>query len=30
VRSRWAVLNQQHEPVLTMEGWGMFGRRPVA
>lgn len=30
VRSRWEVLNQRHEPVLTMEGWGMFGRRPEA
>ena len=30
VRSRWEVLNQLHEPVLTMEGWGMFGRRPAA
>ncbi len=29
VRSRWEVLNQQHQPVLTMEGWGMFGRRPA-
>ena len=30
VRSRWEVHNQLHEPVLTMEGWGMFGRRPAA
>jgi acyl dehydratase len=30
VRSRWEVLNQLDEPVLTMEGWGMFGRRPAA
>ena len=30
VRSRWEVRNQHGEPVLTMEGWGMFGRRPVA
>jgi acyl dehydratase len=28
VRSRWQVLNQRHEAVLAMEGWGMFGRRP--
>lgn len=27
VRSRWTVLNQRDEPVLTMEGWGMFRRR---
>jgi ornithine cyclodeaminase len=30
VRSRWEVLNQQRETVLTMEGWGMFGRRHSA
>jgi acyl dehydratase len=30
VRSRWEVLNQQHEIVLSMEGWGMFRRRPTA
>jgi acyl dehydratase len=29
VRSRWEVRNQHDEPVLTMEGWGMFRRRPV-
>jgi acyl dehydratase len=29
VRSRWEVLNQRAETVLTMEGWGMFGRRPA-
>lgn len=29
VRSRWEVLNQRGETVLTMEGWGMFGRRPA-
>ena len=29
VRSRWEVLNQRTETVLTMEGWGMFGRRPA-
>jgi len=28
VRSRWVVLNQRHEDVMTMEGWGMFRRRP--
>mgnify|MGYP003425517680 CR=1 FL=1 len=28
VRSRWVVLNQQREEVMTMEGWGMFRRRP--
>jgi len=27
VRSVWAVFNQQDEQVLSMEGWGMFGRR---
>ena len=27
VRSRWHVLNQDAEVVLTMEGWGMFRRR---
>ncbi len=30
VRSRWLVRNQHDEPVLTMEGWGMFRRRDVA
>jgi len=29
VRSRWEVRNQRAETVLTMEGWGMFGRRPA-
>jgi acyl dehydratase len=29
-RSRWEVLNQHREVVLSMEGWGMFGRRPQA
>ena len=28
VRSRWEVMNQRSETVLTMEGWGMFARRP--
>jgi acyl dehydratase len=30
VRSRWHLRNQHDEPVLTMEGWGMFRRRDVA
>lgn len=30
VRSRWEVRNQRDEPVLTMEGWGMFRRRSPA
>ena len=29
VRSRWQVMNQNDEVVLTMEGWGMFRRRPA-
>ena len=29
VRSEWAVFNQADEQVLSMEGWGMFGRRVV-
>lgn len=28
VRSRWQVLNQHGDVVLSMEGWGMFRRRP--
>ena len=28
-RSAWTVFNQHSEPVLTMEGWGMFRRRPA-
>ncbi len=28
VKSRWEASNQRGEVVLTMEGWGMFGRRP--
>jgi acyl dehydratase len=28
VKSRWEAVNQKGELVLTMEGWGMFGRRP--
>lgn len=27
VHSRWEMRNQNEEPVLTMEGWGMFLRR---
>ena len=30
VRSSWEVLNQADEIVMTMEGWGMFGRRESA
>jgi acyl dehydratase len=30
VRSRWTVRNQRDEDVMTMEGWGMFLRRPAA
>ena len=26
----WTVRNQHQDPVLTMEGWGMFGRREPA
>ncbi len=29
VQSQWEVINQQREPVLSMSGWGMFGRRPA-
>lgn len=29
VHTRWAVLNQHDEPVMTMEGFGMFRRRPA-
>lgn len=29
VKSRWEAVNQRGELVLTMEGWGMFGRRPA-
>lgn len=28
VRSQWEALNQRGEAVLSMEGWGMFRRRP--
>jgi len=27
VRSQWEVRNQHGDTVMTMEGWGMFGRR---
>ena len=30
VRCRWEGLNQRDEIVLTMEGYGMFGRRHPA
>jgi acyl dehydratase len=30
VKSRWEAVNQAGEMVMTMEGWGMFGRRPAA
>lgn len=30
VLSKWEVLNQHREPALTMQGWGMFGRRVPA
>jgi acyl dehydratase len=28
IRSKWEVLNQDDAVVLSMLGWGMFGRRP--
>jgi acyl dehydratase len=28
VKHRYEAVNQEGETVLTMEGWGMFGRRP--
>jgi len=28
VRTRWEGVNQRGELVASMEGWGMFGRRP--
>jgi acyl dehydratase len=30
ILSKWEVLNQRFDTVLTMQGWGMFGRRPAA
>jgi acyl dehydratase len=29
VKHRWEAVNQAGETVLTMEGWGMYGRRPA-
>jgi len=29
VKHRWDAVNQAGETVLTMEGWGMYGRRPT-
>lgn len=29
VRSRWEAFNQDGVLVMSMEGWGMFGRRPA-
>jgi acyl dehydratase len=28
MKSRWDAVNQRGEVVLTMEGWGMLGRKP--
>jgi acyl dehydratase len=30
IRALWTVRNQHEEPVLTMEGWGMYRRRPAS
>jgi acyl dehydratase len=30
VKHRWEAVNQSGETVLTMQGWGMYGRRPAA
>jgi acyl dehydratase len=30
VKHQWEAVNQSGETVLTMEGWGMYGRRPAA
>ena len=30
LQSRWEAINQRGETVMTMEGWGMFRRRPSA
>jgi acyl dehydratase len=30
VKQRWDAVNQHGELVLTMDGWGMFGRRTEA
>ena len=29
LRNRWELINQNNEEVMQMEGYGMFGRRPV-
>ena len=29
VQTRWELHNQHGEPVMTMQGWGMFRRRPA-
>jgi acyl dehydratase len=29
LQSRWEAVNQRGETVMTMEGWGMFRRRPA-
>jgi acyl dehydratase len=29
VKGRWEATNEAGELVMTMEGWGMFGRRPA-
>ena len=29
VQSRWHLINQHDQPVLSMEGWGMFRMRPA-
>jgi acyl dehydratase len=29
VKHRWEAINQAGETVLTMEGWGMYGRKPT-
>jgi len=29
VKHRWEAVNQAGETVLTMEGWGMYGRKPL-
>ena len=30
VQLEWRVFNQNDEAVMSMQGWGMFGRRPAA
>jgi acyl dehydratase len=29
VKHRWEAVNQSGDTVLTMEGWGMYGRKPL-